>query len=554
MAAATEVVVEVAGDSGTNSVFSLGRTPVNLFQLKTDLVDYPKKDIAKELAHGFEFGFPLHYSGPRLPTESKNLKGVFDHPEVVRQKLRTELDLGRIGGPFTNRPISTLRVSPIGLVPKKTPGEFRLIHHLSFPEGGSVNDFIDPDLCSVQYTSFDEAVHMVQDRGQGCLMGKADIKSAFRLLPVSPADFDQLGFKFEDKYYFDKCMPFGCSLSCISWEKVSTFLEFLVKKKSTGGDLKHYVDDYLFAGQKHTSECSDIMHCFFSCASSLGIPVAPEKTEWPCTIIIFLGLEIDSNTMVVRMPYSKVCEILLKIQAVKAERKVTLKVMQQLIGVLNFAARVIVPGRPFLRRLINATRGLTKPYHHLRVTLDIKRDLDMWLTFFKGFNGVSVFHDRFWVSNADVQLFTDSAAGRGLGFGAVFDRHWMYGVWPENWHVVGITEDITVLEMFPILVSLVVWGEQLMNKKLLFHCDNQAVVHILNSMTSKSEKVMVLVRALTLVCLRHNMIVKAKHILGRTNTLTDSLSRLQVQKFHFLAPHADEHPEVVPSHLWKIFD
>lgn len=55
----------------------------------------------------------------------------------------------------------------MGLGEKKTPNEFCLIHHLSFPEGESVNDNIDPTLCTVHYTSFDEAIQMVQDMGKG---------------------------------------------------------------------------------------------------------------------------------------------------------------------------------------------------------------------------------------------------------------------------------------------------------------------------------------------------------------------------------------------------
>lgn len=538
----------------TNNLFSLGKTPINVAQLKSELQSYPNETVAKELSHGFESGFPLHYTGPRMPMESKNLKSTNDHPEIVHQKLLNEINLGRIAGPFQDKPISTLRISPIGLVEKKTPGEFRLIHHLSFPEGESVNDFIDPELCTVQYTSFDEAIHMIQDMGKGCLMAKSDVKSAFRLLPIAPSDFDQLGFKFDGKYYFDKCMPFGCSISCSSWEKMATFLEFLVKQNSPVGDLKHYVDDYLFAGKAQKSDCAYIMQCFLDCSARLGIPIAVEKNEGPKTKIVFLGLEIDSTEMVVRMPMEKVKQIISQIQSVKAAKKVTLQCMQQLIGVLNFATRVIVPGRPFLRRLINSICGLTKPFHHLRVTRSVRQDLEMWLLFFENFNGISVFHDRFWVSNADVQLFTDSAAGKGLGFGAVFGNKWVHGVWPETWHASGITRDITVLEMFPILVSLVVWGSSLQNKKILFRCDNEAVVHILNTMTSKSEKVMILVRAITLECMKHNMVIKSTHIAGKTNVLCDLISRCQLQRFQELAPEVDREPVVIPDQLWKIFD
>ena len=77
-----------------------------------------------------------------------------------------------------------MRVSPIGLVPKKTPEEYRLIHHLSYPHGFSVDDFIDPQLASVQYTSFDKAVFMMQDLGPNCKLFKMDLKNAFHLLPV----------------------------------------------------------------------------------------------------------------------------------------------------------------------------------------------------------------------------------------------------------------------------------------------------------------------------------------------------------------------------------
>ena len=537
----------------SDSIFSLAKTPIDLAELKKELLNYPNRQVAEELANGFEFGFPIHYTGSRMPKESKNLKSANDHPEIVKQKIQSELQQGRIAGPFPTRPISTLRVSPIGLVEKKTPGEFRLIHHLSFPEGDSVNDCIDPALCSVHYTSFDEAIHMIQDMGRGCLMAKTDVKSAFRLLPIRISEFDQLGFKFEDKYYFDKSMPFGCSISCATWEKVATFLEFVIKQKSLVGNVKHYVDDFLFAGKAKTSHCKSILQCFFDCTAKLGVPIALDKTEGPKTSIVYLGLEIDSVEMVVRMPMPKVQEIISKIRFVRAQKKITLQRMQQLIGVLNFATRVVVPGRPFLRRLINSTCGLTKPFHHLRVTKSVKQDLDMWLMFFENYNGVSVFHDRFWVSNEDVELFTDSAAGQGLGFGAVYGHKWTYGIWPEKWHLEGITKDITVLETFPILVSLVIWGPSLRNKKILFRSDNESVTYILNTMTSRSEQIMILLRAITLQCMEHNIVIKSKHIPGKTNMLSDCLSRSKLQKFHELAPEADPQPVAVPNQLWKIF-
>ena len=210
-------------------------------------------------------------------------------------------------------------------------------------------------------------------------------------------------------------------------------------------------------------------------------------------------------------------------------------------------------GRPFCRRLINATCVLKKPHHHLRITVEMKKDMKLWLQFFKDFNGISVFHDRFWISNDDIQLFTDSAGGPDLGFGAYFVGKWAQGAWPQSWVDKGITADITVLELFPLLVSLHTWGEELRNKKIVFRVDNIAVVHIINTMTSKSNRVMTVLRALTLRCLHLNVVVKARHISGCSNQICDALSRFQFQRFRKLAPDADPYPTPIPNHLWSIF-
>jgi len=85
------------------------------------------------LIDGFTYGFRLGYTGPRISSSSPNLKSCVDDPATVHDKLHQELQAHIVRGPFCQPPFPNLKVSPIGLVPKKTPGEFRLIHHLSFP-------------------------------------------------------------------------------------------------------------------------------------------------------------------------------------------------------------------------------------------------------------------------------------------------------------------------------------------------------------------------------------------------------------------------------------
>ena len=87
-------------------------------------------------------------------------------------------------------------VSPLGIVPKKTPGDFRMIHHLSYPRGESVNDGISHDHSSVQYANVDKAIKLKTQTGVGSYLAKTDINSAFRILPVNPQDYHLLGIKW----------------------------------------------------------------------------------------------------------------------------------------------------------------------------------------------------------------------------------------------------------------------------------------------------------------------------------------------------------------------
>ena len=56
-------------------------------------------------------------------------------------------------------------------------------------------------------------------------------------------------------------------------------------------------------------------------------------------------------------------------------KKVTLKEVQSLGGLLNFACSVIKPGRAFLRRLIDLTVGIRSPHHLIRLNKEVKEDL-----------------------------------------------------------------------------------------------------------------------------------------------------------------------------------
>jgi len=151
--------------------------------------------------NGFKHGFKINYEGQRNTCEYRNLLSVIQNPIKAQKKLNNEISLGRMTGPFCHKPISNLRCSPIGLVPKKTGG-LRLITHLSHPPNNSINDYIDTLYTKVIYSPFDNAVRIVKTLGKSALMAKMDIKSAFRLLKCNPGDFDLLGINVGRKLLY----------------------------------------------------------------------------------------------------------------------------------------------------------------------------------------------------------------------------------------------------------------------------------------------------------------------------------------------------------------
>ena len=439
-------------------------------------------------------------------------------------------------------------------MPKKSGG-YRVIHHLSFPDTNSVNHFTDPNLCSVSYSGIDDAIELIHKMGKGALLGKMDLKSAFRLLPIWPGDFDLLGFMMDGLYYYDKCLPFGASISCALFEKFSTFIQWALENdkyfEKIPPAVLHYIDDFLFLGPKGTSQCADTMTTFTNLCSNLNIPIACDKTEGPATIITFLGIEFDTLNMIMRLPAEKILELKKKIIATMHAEKVTLKQLQSLIGLLNFACKVISPGRAFCRRLINATIGVDKSYFKIRVTKSIKADLNVWLQFLRSYNGVTVIPDRYWLTNIDLDLFTDSAGSSDLGFGIYFQGHWCHGSWPKEWDQ-SILRNMAFLELFPVLTALFIWGSKFANKKVLFHIDNQATVQVLNKKSSKDLLIMKAIRKIVLITLKFNINIKGIFIPSSSNGLSDSISRRQWTRFRRLAPEADPLPTPIPPEVWQI--
>lgn len=525
-------------------------TPIKVDILERYLQGYDI-NLKAYLLQGFKEGFRLEFEGESKFQQSPNLKSANENHILVTEKINKELALNRVAGPFNELPIKNLKVSPLGLVPKKTEGQFRLIHHLSYPNKklNSVNSGISDESAAVQYAGINDAITEIKKLGKQVYLAKSDVRQAFRILPVSPQDYELLGFFWEKKYYFDRCLPMGCRTSCKIFERFSSALQWIAINKLGMSAMVHILDDFLII---ETSKESAIqkLKLFIQLCEEMGVPLSAEKTVLPTQIIEFVGITLDVLAAEARLPLEKIdkCNNLLK--KFMSMTRCTLKNMQSLIGVLNFACSVIQPGRAFLRRMINLTVKVSEHQQYLYLTEETKADMKIWLSFLENYNGKSMFLNDTFLSSGTLELYTDAAQSKG--YSGVYRSQWFYGSFPDDWK----TLNIMTLEFYPIILSVEIWGPLWKNHAILFFTDNEALVSVINKQTSQVGQVMRMVRHLVLRCLQYNILFKAKHIPGKKNILADCLSRFQVEQFFKLAPKAQNKPRSIPEiylpkNFWK---
>ena len=202
----------------------------------------------------------------------------------------------------------------------------------------------------------------IQDKSPNPYMAKTDIADAFRLVPLHPVDYHLTGFQWQNKLYYDRCLPQGSASSCHIFEAFSTALKWILQNKLLVGTVVKVLDDFLFIANTK-QQCQAALNSFIYMCHELGVPVAHHKTAGPTQIITFLGIEIGTLNMVARLPMDKLDKYKHELKLAMTHDKLTLRELKLLIGKLQFATAVVRPGRAFLRRLYDMTNTQTTSLH-----------------------------------------------------------------------------------------------------------------------------------------------------------------------------------------------
>ena len=173
------------------------------------------------------------------------------------------------------------------MIPKSTPGKWRLILDLSSPKGRSVNDGIDGAYCSLSYVSVDNAAQLICRQGKGALMAKVDIQNAYHTIPVHPDDRALLGMVWNNQLSIDTTLSFGLRSAPIIFTAVADATVWVVKQE-TRVPLIHYLDDFLIVAPPRTGDCQEALRTLLRTFEGLGLHVVGDKLEGPSQVITFL--------------------------------------------------------------------------------------------------------------------------------------------------------------------------------------------------------------------------------------------------------------------------
>ena len=478
------------------------------------------------------------------------MQSASEHPEVIQAYLDKECALGRMLGPFNTADRHALprcQVNRFGVIPKgHNTGKWRLITDLSYPPGRSVNDGIDPELCSLSYVSVDQVAEISARYGKGALLAKIDIESAYRLIPVHPEDCPLQAMEWHGDLYVDPMLPFGLRSAPKIFNAVADALEWHIRQRGVR-HIFHYLDDFILIGPPHSPVCATDLGMLNAACAALGVPIAEHKRDGPTTCLTFLGIEIDTMASELRLPRDKLQRLQACLEEWRDKRTCGRRDLKSLIGLLNHARKVVWAGRSFLRRMIDLLHAVPmhplRP-HPIRLNKQFRSDLAWWRLFIHEWNGVSFLPPPPYLPGTDMA----SDASGSWGCGAWYNTQWFQ----LKWDHASLSLSIMVKELLAVVLAGAVWGASWSSQHIRCHCDNQAVVACLHSRTSRHPHCLHLLRALAFIEARHGFHLQPLYINTKLNHLADDLSRNNLPSFLTKVPLADRHPAHLPPLLLSL--
>ena len=218
----------------------------------------------------------------------------------------------------------------------------------------------------------DNAISTIKRLGPGCILSKRDFTDAYHHIPVAKNDWWTLGFEWAEEYWCEHFLPFGLRTAVFIFDLFAKGVNWIMLQKYN--DVLHYLDDFLSISP-NVIIANEFSHDFAIICDELEFTINHEK-DVTSTTVEFLGIKLDTILMQARLSNNRLAETKLQVSAALQKRSLLRTDLESLVGFLSFAAKVVVPGRVFLRRLFNELSRARGSFIHLNQ--EIKADLLWW--------------------------------------------------------------------------------------------------------------------------------------------------------------------------------
>ena len=490
------------------------RSGLNLLAWGQYLADYPYQRLLQYLT----FRFPLSIKeGQALSNHDvTNRFSARQFPDAILDYLHKEIKERTIVGPVTEINHAAFHCSPLLTRPKDV-GKRRVIIDLSFPRGNAVNDFVDGDVFdgtqfTLRFSTVDDIAEDITACKDDPVLFKIDVACAFRNLRVDPADSLKLGIQWQGKLYLDVAIAFGWTLGTAAFQLCSDAIAFIMSKENV--KLHCYIHDYVAVVPRVRAEAA--FQCLRTLLHTLGLPVNQDKLTPPTKRLTCLGIEVDIEANVLRIAPDKLHAIHQECLLVRRKTHLTKKQFQSLLGKLLYIQKCVKPSRIFVSRMLALFRSHISG--RIRLTDEFYQDLHWFIVFLPHFNGVTYISRH--PLDKDQSLYLDACL---TGMGAIW-RNRVYAT--PVVQVPNFILSIVHLEMLNLVIALRTWASLWRHTKVVFHCDNMAVVHVVRTNKTRDEFLALCLRNIWLLAALHDMEIKIRHIRGKKNVEADTLSRI----------------------------